>query len=56
MDPEKKEAPAEAEDKKEPEDSSNKRKLPSSDFYAQLLHIPPCKRGGECNNCGRCER
>jgi len=26
-----------------------------SDFYKKLLHLPPCKTGGECNNCGRCE-
>jgi len=56
MDPEKKEAAEETENKKASEDSANERKLPSSDFYAKLLNIPPCKRGGECNNCGRCER
>lgn len=26
-----------------------------SDFYKKLLNLPPCKTGGECNNCGRCE-
>lgn len=27
-----------------------------SDFFVQLLNLPPCKSKGFCNNCGRCER
>jgi len=27
----------------------------SAAFYAQLLNPPACKRGLECDNCGRCE-
>lgn len=39
-----------------PEKSAEKpgRDLPA-DFFKKLIHQPPCKTGGECNNCGRCE-
>ena len=29
--------------------------LSAEDFY-EILHLPPCKTKGYCDNCGRCER
>jgi len=41
--------------KRELQTTEETRPSLSNDFYLRLLDPPPCKSGGACDGCGRCE-